>query len=289
LHTASASPVLSIAISENEALVIGIETGFSSFSEGIEERGQQRPRRKKGLHGMNWGNTEPGKSPLRRIPLFQSVSETTIREIERKAKRLTFAKGQEIITRSGDQDDVFIMLSGIARVIIFSANGKAVNFRQIAQGDVFGEFAAIDGDKRSASVEAVDRCTVMSIDAPLFRSLMESDPALTQALLAHLVGLLRSMTARIIEFSTLAVRSRIHCELLRMARASSNGTGEYEIDPAPTHSEIAARISTHREAVSREISTLKQNGIIERRGRLFVVKKIDALQKMVDEAAGDSE
>ena len=95
------------------------------------------------------------------------------------------------------------------------------------------------------------------------------------------------MTARIIEFSTLAVKNRIHCEILRMARAIQDGTGEYEINPAPTHSEIAGRISTHREAVRREISYLKQIGIIERRGRAFVVRDIDELEHMVHEAAGE--
>ena len=100
------------------------------------------------------------------------------------------------------------------------------------------------------------------------------------AVLAHLVGMLRALTSRIVEFSTLAVKNRIHSELLRMARDSGGG-GAYLISPAPTQSEIAQRISTHREAVSREISRLKQIGIIERRGRVLAVKDFERLTCMV--------
>lgn len=236
---------------------------------------------------MSEVDVSPGKSQLRRIPVLSAVSEETLKQIERRAKRLNFSKGQEIIARWSEQDDLYILQSGQARVIVFSASGKAVNFRRVDPGDIFGEFAAIDGDRRSATVEAVEPCTALCMSAVAFRELMERDPTFMHAVLGHLVRLLRTMTARIVEFSTLAVKNRIHCELLRMARASPNGTGEYEIDPAPTHSEIAGRISTHREAVSREISHLKQIGILERRGRAFVVKRIDELERMVHEAAGE--
>jgi CRP/FNR family transcriptional regulator, cyclic AMP receptor protein len=236
---------------------------------------------------MSEVRVEPGRSPLRRIPVFGAVSEDTLKQIERRAKRLNFAKGQEIISRWADQDDLYILQSGQARVIVFSASGKAVNFRRVDPGDIFGEFAAIDGNRRSATVEAVEPSAALCMSSAMFRELMERDPAFMHAVLAHLVQLLRTMTARIVEFSTLAVKNRIHCELLRMARASTNGTGEYEIDPAPTHSEIAGRISTHREAVSREISYLKQIGILERRGRSFVVKRIEELERMVHEAVGE--
>jgi hypothetical protein len=59
------------------------------------------------------------------------------------------------------------------------------------------------------------------------------------------------------------------------------------IGDAPTHSEIASRTSTHREAVSRELNRLSRLGIIERRGRNLVVKDIDRLTTMVREVTGE--
>lgn len=236
---------------------------------------------------MNRHTMDPRKFPLTNIPLLERISPESLRRIEKHGKRLTYPKGQEIIARSEDLNDVYILIGGLARVLVFSANGKAVGFRRINPGDLFGEFSAIDGDKRSASVEAVTNCAVLAMSAGFFRELMETDPVFMSAVLSHLVGMLRALTSRIVEFSTLAVKNRIHCELLRMARESKDGNGAYLISPAPTHSEIAQRISTHREAVSREISRLKQLSIIERHGRVLVVKDFERLQRMVDEASGE--
>ncbi len=224
---------------------------------------------------------------LRQTPLLKSVPNDTLKKIEQQAKRLNFARGQEIVMPSDSQNDAFILLSGAARVSVFAASGKSVNFRRVDPGDLFGEFSAIDGQKRSASVEAVEPSTVLCISSDLFRELMESDSAFMKAVLNHLVALLRSTTARIVEFSTLGVTNRIHAELLRMARSARGDGTSYEINPAPTHSEIAGRISTHREAVSREISQLKQRGILNTRGRSLIVKDLQRLEQMVSDAHGE--
>jgi len=55
------------------------------------------------------------------------------------------------------------------------------------------------------------------------------------------------------------------------------------IAPAPTHADMASRISTHREAVSRELARLARTGLVERRGNDLVLRDIAALASMVDE------
>jgi CRP/FNR family cyclic AMP-dependent transcriptional regulator len=230
---------------------------------------------------------ERNGAALRQLALLRFASKETLTRIEEEAKYLTFGKGQEMIARSEESDDVFVVLTGLGRVTVFSASGKAVNFRRIAPGDIFGEFAAIDGERRSATVEAVEPTTAISMNSALFRELMEDDKAFMHAVVQHLVGMLRAITARVVEFSTLAVTNRIHCEILRMASGAEGGSGFHEINPAPTHSEIAGRISTHREAVSREISRLKQLGIIETRGRALIVRDFARLERMVHDATGE--
>jgi CRP/FNR family cyclic AMP-dependent transcriptional regulator len=231
--------------------------------------------------------TDYRKGPLRNVPLFAELSDESICRLEKQATRLNFAKGQEIISRADTSRDVFLLLAGQARVTFFSSGGKAVAFRKIDPGDLFGEFAAIDGQGRSATVEATRHSTALCIGWQLFWELMQSDRAFTAAVMLHLVGLLRSMTARIVEFSTLGVKNRIHCELLRMVKKALAETGRSELNPAPTHSDLAARISTHREAVSRELSRLTKLGIIERKGRSITIKDMESLERMVEEAGAE--
>ena len=56
--------------------------------------------------------------------------------------------------------------------------------------------------------------------------------------------------------------------------------------PAPTHVEIASRVSTHREAVTRELNRLFRIGIIEQRGGTLLVKDVERLAEMVHDATG---
>lgn len=113
--------------------------------------------------------TGPGARPsLRQTPLLELVSNETLRLIDRTAKRHSYVRGQEIVAPSDDMNDVFILLSGLARVTVFSVSGKAVNFRRIDPGDLFGEFSAIDGQKRSASVEAVEPSTALFHELGVF-------------------------------------------------------------------------------------------------------------------------
>lgn len=188
---------------------------------------------------------------------------------------------QEIIIAHGEGGtDVFFVLDGSARVTLFSANGKEVAYRDIHKGDIFGELAAIDGKARSASVIAMEPMRAAILSAEAFRGLMTSHPTLSWALLVHLSGLIRRMTERVFEFSTLVVRERVICELLRRADEAGIAEGPATVIPAPRQLELAAAISTHREAVSREMSLLSKRGLIKRRGETLLLRDIAALEAL---------
>lgn len=232
--------------------------------------------------------TAQDKRSLRGVGLFQDLPEESLPRIERRCNWKNFRTGEEIISYQDESRDVHFMIAGQARVIIYSVAGKVVAFRDIGPGDFFGEFAALDDRPRSASVEARTACLVASMSPQVFREVLSEEPGAALPLIYHLVSQVRDLTERVFEFSTLAVNNRIHAELLRLARqADSSSLNDVCITPAPTHAELASRISTHREAVSRELSHLAQKGIVERRGPSLVIKDVDRLARMVREAAGE--
>jgi CRP-like cAMP-binding protein len=120
-----------------------------------------------------------------------------------------------------------------------------------------------------------------------FRELLHSEPGLAQGLLPRLTRTIRALTTRVYEFSTLAVNNRIQAELLRLASLGPKDGKGARIVPAPTHVEIASRVSTHREAVTRELTHLAKIGIIERRKAALIVKDVDRLAEMVRDATGE--
>jgi len=183
--------------------------------------------------------------------------------------------------------EVFFITSGEARVTIYSLAGKAVSFRELGPGEVFGEYPAIDRGPRSASVEAHTSCQVATLSGAAFRELLETEPVVALAMLPQLVTKIRALTTRVYEFSTLAVSNRIQAELLRLASLGTKEGKGARIAPAPTHTEIAARVSTHREAVTRELASLSRLGLVEREKNALVVKNLERLAEMVHAATGE--
>ncbi len=152
---------------------------------------------------------------------------------------------------------------------------------------MFGEFSAIDGEPRSADVVALGDCLVATMSDSVFWELLERHPEVVAATLKQLTSQIRALTERVFEFSTLAVNNRIHAELLRLARGHEGNDNTARIEPAPTHAELASRLSTHREAVTRELNALARTGLIERDGNALRITDVAELSRMVELVLGE--
>jgi CRP-like cAMP-binding protein len=221
------------------------------------------------------------------ISIFAGLKPEALEAIQQRCAWRRYEEGEPIVGYLDSSDDVFLVASGEVGVTIYSVAGQAVSFRTLGTGDIFGEYAAIDGGPRSASVEARTSCLIASMSAKEFRKLLKAEPAVAEAVLKDLVRNVRSLTKRVYEFSTLAVNNRIHAELLRLASLAPREGKGARLAPAPTHAEIASRISTHREAVTRELNRLARIGIIERKNGTLIVRDLDRLAAMLHEMTGE--
>jgi CRP-like cAMP-binding protein len=102
-------------------------------------------------------------------------------------------------------------------------------------------------------------------------------------MLRRLVACVRELTERVFDFSTLGVQNRLHAELLRLAKQEGVKGNTVRIDPAPRHSDIAGRISTYREQVSRELSEMAKQGLVQRSGSALVIPDVARLERLVAE------
>jgi CRP/FNR family cyclic AMP-dependent transcriptional regulator len=224
---------------------------------------------------------------LRGISLFAALESSILGQIQERCVWRSYAPGDCVLNYLDSSNDVFFIAAGGVRVTIYSLSGKVVSFCDLEPGDVFGEYAAIDGQSRSASVEARSEALIASMPAAAFLKLLRTEPSVTHELLLKLVKTIRMLDKRVYEFSTLAVNNRIRSEVLRMAKLSPRKGKSAYVAPAPTHSEIASRVSTHREAVTRELTRLTSLGIIERQGHALIIKDIPRLELMVHDQAGE--
>ncbi len=98
---------------------------------------------------------------------------------------------------------------------------------------------------------------------------------------------LRVLTERVFEFSALGAKNRLHAELLRLAREYMEDDNSAAISPIPTHSEIGQRITSHREAVTRELSAMSRLGLVTREGSALIVPDVARLERLVKEVLGE--
>jgi CRP/FNR family cyclic AMP-dependent transcriptional regulator len=236
---------------------------------------------------MEQPQTTQRRHTLEGVVIFAGLPPNSLDMVHRCCSWRRYEPGEQIVSYLDASDDVFFIAAGDVCVTIYSTAGKAISFRNLGTGDTFGEYAAIDGEPRSASVEARTSCSVASMSAKEFRKLLRTEPVVTEAVLRALVRNVRYLTKRVYEFSTLAVNNRIQAELLRLANIAPREAAGARLDPAPTHSEIASRISTHREAVTRELNRLSRLGIIERKGGTLLVKDLDRLLAMLHYVTGE--
>jgi len=222
---------------------------------------------------------------LDKIDLFADLGPTERSGIASQCRWRSYAAGQAIVHHLDESRDVFFIASGAVRALVHSLSGKQISYRDMGVGEMFGEFAAIDGGPRAATVVALSDCLIGALGPQAFWDILRTHPSVNERLLKHLTGLVRRYSDRVREFATLPVGTRVQLELLRLAQPSSSAAAA--IEPAPTHAEFAERVGTHREAVTRTLNQLRRAGIL-RTGRGFIViENLSQLQHTVSEAIGD--
>jgi len=223
---------------------------------------------------------------LRTLPLLAGLSDARLEQLAQECQWHHLPAHQPLLLRSDPPRDVFFLLSGRLRVTSYSAGGRQVSFRDSVKGDWFGDMAAIDGEPRSADVVTLEPSTVASLGSAAFMALLREEPLVAEREMRHLATLVRQLSQRVIELSTLGVQNRLHAELLRMARTEGIVDNVARLDPAPIHEALASRISTNREQVTRELAHLAREGLVEKDGKTLVLRDVERLSRMVAQVGG---
>lgn len=230
---------------------------------------------------------QPGSAALAVIREFQNFSPDDLSAVAAKCRWRRYATQAVIVRYLDPSDDIFFVVDGSVRLTYYSAAGQEVILGDLGAGEMFGELAAIDKRRRSATVVAKTDALLASMSAADFLTLAHARQEVSMAMLRRLTGQVRRLTERVFDFSTLAVRHRIHAELLRLVAERDDGSSNrVVISPAPTHVDIANRISTHREAVTRELNELARCQLVLRHQHDLVILDVAALRSMVHEVRG---
>ncbi len=225
---------------------------------------------------------------LSAVKEFQGLSLADLEAINDVCNWQRYEANEDIVRYHDHTNSTFFIAQGEIRVSYSALSGHEVILCDLSAGEMFGELTAIDGQPRSASVVAKTSTLLACMPATAFLNLIYSNRQVAEAILKRLTGQIRRLTERVYDFSTLAVRNRIHAELLRLAKNYMTDDNTAVISPAPTHLEVANFVSTHREAVTRELKNLAKDNLVIRKGQDLHVLDVARLTVMVDEVRGGS-
>ncbi|MEQ8514463.1 MAG: Crp/Fnr family transcriptional regulator [Chromatocurvus sp.] len=216
--------------------------------------------------------------------LFGDLEASLRAQIAEQCVGYSYATGETVLCCADQGQDVYFILAGAVQVTNFMAAGKQVTFRDLGPGDMFGLLSAIDGQPRSAFVVARDPVNIARMSACDFKSLIARDGRINERVLCHLAGLVRALTERVNEYGSMSVRQRLYAELLRLACSDAAVADHGRISPAPTHADLATRIATHREAVTRELRQLSRQGIVSKQCGELVIRDLPQLRQLLQPA-----
>lgn len=198
-----------------------------------------------------------------------------------RGRRVSLPAGQALIGEGMRSDEVYFIISGQLTVSVLSFGGWETVFREMGPGELVGEIAAIDGGERSASVMVRSDSELAVLTAPQFRAFLAEVPRAGLWLAQQLAVRVRNLSDRAFEMASLPVAGRLIAELLRLAGATKGDSRA--VPRMPTHAELAARIGTHRETVTRELRSLTKSGLIRQQGRALELPSVAALQGLIQD------
>jgi CRP-like cAMP-binding protein len=114
--------------------------------------------------------------------LFKGLSEEELLAVIQGLRLLTFEPGDIVLTEGEAGGSVYILATGRVKVFVRNRSGQDVAIEELGEGAFFGEMAAISSRSRAATVTAASACTLLELDGPALRSILQSYPAVRDVL-----------------------------------------------------------------------------------------------------------
>jgi CRP/FNR family transcriptional regulator len=209
---------------------------------------------------------------LGRVPVFAALDGEDLERIAGLAVPRSFEQGQ-VVFREGDASDTcYVVRSGSARAVREHPDGRTITLANFGPGDIFGELAMFEDERRSATVEAVQATEVVAVLGPDMRRLIVEHPEIALRLVVSLGRRLRDTNERLARQSFQTVQSRVAVVLRDLVeQAIAAGAAPREVLVTATQADVAKLAGSSRESASRFLAVLERAGAISQgRGRLVV-------------------
>ena len=219
---------------------------------------------------------------LKNIPLFKHLKDAQLKEIAARCKSAQYRKGDVIFYKTDLSTDLYIVNAGKLKAVLADEEGGEIVLAQFEKGAFFGELSLLDGKGRSATIVADGDAELAILKKDVFLDLLCKEPKIAVELMGTLVERLRKADDMIESLAFFEVGERLSRTLLDAATAEGVNIKGFLRAGKLTHKELAARIGSSREAVSKCMKVLATKGITkEAEGQILIA--YNALERLKKE------
>ncbi len=193
--------------------------------------------------------------------LFSGASVDDLDMLASHAVVRDYARGDTLMRQGDDGDSLLILLSGVARVSIVSANGREITLDYLERGAVVGEIAVLDGGERTATVAAHEPVRALRLDRSTFRTIIAQRPEFAWLLLGQMARRLRQANATIEGDRAFASGPRLARSLIRLIATEPEGA---RLRHDLNQTDLAHFAGMSREQINRQLSVWADQGIVTR-------------------------
>ena len=219
---------------------------------------------------------------LRRLALFTDLSEEELALIAASMNRQHCEKGTVIFEEGDVCRELLVVEEGAVKMLKSSPDGRRQLIAIERRGSSLGEVAVFDGGRYPASAEAASKTTLLRMSSESFRKTCLQNPTMAEKVFRVFGHRLRHLMSLVEELSFSTVRGRLIAYLVRFAEFSGKqGADGIEFELTENNEELAARLGTVRELVSRNLGRLHGEGLIRMGKRTVIVPNLDLLRQEI--------
>ena len=216
---------------------------------------------------------------LKRAKLFEALDETTLDVLAGRAVERRFEKDEILFVAGEEAHGLYVIVEGAVRAFRVSPDGREQVIHVERAGATIAEVPVLDDGTYPSTAAAEEKTVTLFIDKRDVRHLFLEHPEIALAALKVLAGRLRRCAELVEALSLREVGQRLARFLLTEARRSGTRTeNRISINLTQTNQQIAARIGSVREVVSRAFTRLQHEGLISVEGRRLVILDEAALE-----------
>jgi len=199
------------------------------------------------------------------------------------AVKQTYAPETSINFQGEQAEHIGFIISGSAKAVAYSANGAETWLGQFSEGEFFGHISFLTQLPVSFEITAETNLTALIIKVNKVQALLDTHSDLGEALAKDLAHRLDKMMERLIEALTLSAKGRICAELMRLSNPIGRDPDRHVIRPNPVFVELALRVNSTRETVSRTVSDLQKKGVVSRMPGALIVEHPERLKAAINQ------